>query len=148
MKRPFAFSSLVLLTCVDADRLAGLVPFSGQCITHFTVRAERGIKDTQPVVDDLAPLSHVRKDAPRLVLITSDRNVEMLGRYEVNAYLWRMMKLVGHPATRNSTNSRASTTDKCRNRPSRCCSASCGRVPITPQPAEAPGSQSPNLVKP
>lgn len=84
---------------LDADRIAGLIPFSGQCITHFTVRAERGIKDTQPVVDDLAPLYHVRKDAPPLVLITGDRNVEMLGRYEENAYLWRMMKLVGHPDT-------------------------------------------------
>jgi hypothetical protein len=31
------------------------------------------------------------------LLITGDRNKEMLGRYEENAYLWRMMKLVGHP---------------------------------------------------
>ena len=84
---------------VDADRIAGLVPFSGQCITHFTVRAERGIKDTQPVVDDLAPLSHVRNGAAPLLLITGDRNLEMLGRYEENAYLWRMMKLVGSTDT-------------------------------------------------
>lgn len=84
---------------VDADRLAGLIPFSGQCITHFTVRAEHGIKDTQPVVDDLAPLNHVRNDAAPLLLITGDRNVEMLGRYEENAYLWRMMKLVGRADT-------------------------------------------------
>jgi acetyl esterase/lipase len=84
---------------VDANQIAGLVPFSGQCITHFTVRAERGIKDTQPVIDDLAPLYHVRKDAPPLLLITGDRNLELLGRYEENAYLWRMMKLVGRPDT-------------------------------------------------
>jgi acetyl esterase/lipase len=82
---------------VDADRLAGLVPLSGQCITHFTVRAERGIKDTQPVVDEFAPLNHVRNNAAPLRLITGDRNLEMLGRYEENAYLWRMMKLVGRP---------------------------------------------------
>ncbi len=84
---------------VEADRIAGLIPFSGQCITHFTVRAERGIKDTQPVIDDLAPLYHVRKDAPALVLITGDRNLELLGRYEENAYLWRMMKLTGSTKT-------------------------------------------------
>jgi acetyl esterase/lipase len=84
---------------VDADQIAGLVPFSGQCITHFTVRGERGIKDTQPVIDDLAPLYHVRKDAPPLVLITGDRGHELLGRYEENAYLWRMMTLVGRPDT-------------------------------------------------
>jgi len=84
---------------IDANAIAGLAPFSGQCITHFTVRAERGIPDKQPVVDDLAPLFHVRKDAPPLLLITGDRNQELLGRYEENAYLWRMMKEVGHPDT-------------------------------------------------
>jgi len=82
---------------VDANAIAGLVPFSPQCITHFTIRQERGIKDTQPVVDALAPLYHVRKDCPPLLLITGDRNQELLGRYEENAYMWRMMKLVGHP---------------------------------------------------
>ncbi|HEY5913442.1 MAG TPA: alpha/beta hydrolase [Verrucomicrobiae bacterium] len=85
---------------IDADQIAGLVPLSGQCITHFTVRAERGIRDTQPVIDDLAPLYHVRSNAPPLMLITGDRNLELLGRYEENAYLWRMMKLAGHPDTK------------------------------------------------
>lgn len=81
---------------IDADEIAGLVPFSGQAITHFTVRAERGIGDKRPVIDDLAPLYHVRKDAPPLLLITGDRNRELLGRYEENAYFWRMLKEVGH----------------------------------------------------
>lgn len=80
----------------DADELAGIVDFSGHAITHMTVRAERGIKDTQPIVDEYAPLYHIRKDAPPLVLITGDREMEMLGRYEENAYFYRMMKLVGH----------------------------------------------------
>ena len=70
----------------------------GYC-THFAIRAERGIGNKQTVVDDLAPLYHVRKDAPPLLLITGDRELEMLGRYEENAFLWRMMKLVGHPDT-------------------------------------------------
>ncbi|MCK4879659.1 MAG: alpha/beta hydrolase [Bacteroidales bacterium] len=85
---------------INANRIAGLTPFSGHTITHFTVRTERGIEGTQPVVDDLAPLFHVRKDAPPLLLITGDREMEMLGRYEENAYLMRMMKVVGHPDTR------------------------------------------------
>ncbi len=79
----------------DADQIAGLIPLSGQCITHFTVRAERGIRNSQPVVDDLAPVFHVRSNSPPLVLLTGDRNLELLGRYEENAYLWRMMRLVG-----------------------------------------------------
>lgn len=85
---------------IDANRIAGLIPFSAQTITHFTIRKERGIKDTQPVVDEYAPLFHVRPDAPSLLLITGDREMEMLGRYEENAYLSRMMKLTGHKDTR------------------------------------------------
>ncbi len=84
---------------VDANDIAGLIPFSGHTITHFTVRAERGIDGKQPIIDDMAPLYHVRDDCSPLLLITGDRELEMLGRYEENAYLWRMMQVVGHPAT-------------------------------------------------
>jgi len=84
---------------IDANSIYKLVPFSGQMITHFTVRQERGIKDTQPIIDDLAPLYHVRADAPPLYLITGDRDLEMLGRYEENAYMWRMMNIVGSKTT-------------------------------------------------
>jgi acetyl esterase/lipase len=84
---------------IDANKIAGLIPFSGQTITHFTIRKERGIPETQPVVDEFAPLFHVRADAPPLVLITGDREMEMLGRYEENAYLMRMMKVAGHKKT-------------------------------------------------
>lgn len=85
---------------VDADSIAGLIPFSGHTITHFTVREERGIPGTRPIVDSLAPLYHVRKEAPPLLLITGDREMEMLGRYEENAYMMRMMKVAGHQNTR------------------------------------------------
>ncbi|MFM7102384.1 MAG: alpha/beta hydrolase [Verrucomicrobiota bacterium] len=85
---------------IDANQLAGLVPFSGQAITHFTIRAERGVDRLTPVIDGYAPLNHVRKDAPPLLLITGDREQELLGRYEENAYLWRMMHLAGHSDTR------------------------------------------------
>lgn len=85
---------------IDANRIAGLIPLSGQAITHFTVRQERGIPEKQPVIDSMAPLYHVRADAPPLLLITGDRELEMLGRYEENAYLMRMMKIAGHTHTR------------------------------------------------
>ena len=84
---------------IDANRIAGLLPLSPQTITHFKIRKERGIEDTQPIIDEYAPLFHVRNDLPPLVLITGDREMEMLGRYEENAYLMRMMKLVGHKQT-------------------------------------------------
>jgi acetyl esterase/lipase len=83
---------------VDPDRLAGLVPFSGQSITHFAIREERGLARTRPLIDDLAPVYHVRQDAPPILLISGDRNHELLGRYEESAYFWRMLKEVGHPS--------------------------------------------------
>ncbi|MBE7174345.1 MAG: alpha/beta hydrolase [Williamsia sp.] len=85
---------------IDANSVAGLIPFSGQAITHYTIREERGIKNTQPIIDEYAPLYHVRPDAPPTLLITGDRELELLGRYEENAYLLRMMKLAGHTRTR------------------------------------------------
>jgi len=81
---------------VDADRIAGLIPLAGQMLTHFTVREERGIDRTTMVIDDLAPLSHLRSDAPPILLVTGHREKEMLGRYEENAYMYRMLKVVGH----------------------------------------------------
>lgn len=81
----------------DPNQLAGLIPYSGHTITHFTVRAERGIDGTQPIVDKMAPLYHIRKDCPPILLITGDRKLELLGRYEENAYFWRMMQVIGHP---------------------------------------------------
>lgn len=84
---------------VDADQIAGLIPLSPQVITHFTIRDERGIEETQPIIDELAPLFHVRKNAPPILLVTGDREKELMGRYEECAYFWRMMKLTGHQQT-------------------------------------------------
>ena len=85
---------------IDPNSIAALIPFSGQAITHFTIRKEQGIKNTQPIVDKYAPLFFVRSDAPPMLLITGDREQELLGRYEENAYLQRMMKLTGHTRTK------------------------------------------------
>lgn len=81
---------------VDADSIAAYVPFSGQAITHFNARKMDGIDPLQPIIDETAPLYWVRPDCPPLILITGDRELELYGRYEENAYLARMMKLKGH----------------------------------------------------
>ncbi|MBL4906276.1 MAG: alpha/beta hydrolase [Sneathiella sp.] len=85
---------------IDANKIAGLIPFSGHAITHFTVRKERGIPGEQPIIDKMAPLFYVRADAPPLLILTGDRELEMLGRYEENAYMMRMMKVAGHKRVR------------------------------------------------
>ena len=84
---------------IDANSIAGNIPLSGQTITHFTIRKEMGIKETQPLIDEYAPLYFVRPDASPLLLITGDPEMELLGRYEENTYMWRMMKLAGHKRT-------------------------------------------------
>ena len=81
---------------IDANDIAGLIPLTGHAITHFTIRDEMGIGPLVPLVDELAPLYHVRGDAPPILLLTGNRELELLGRYEENAYLMRMLKLAGH----------------------------------------------------
>ncbi len=78
---------------IDPMEIAGLISLSGQAITHFTIRKEQGIKSTQPTIDKYAPILYVREETPPILLITGDREMELLGRYEENAYFLRMMKL-------------------------------------------------------
>lgn len=83
---------------IDADSIAGLIPFSGQAITHYEWRKiHNGMSPLQPTIDQWAPLYHIRKDAPPYIIVSGDRNLELYGRYEENAYLWRMLKLLEHP---------------------------------------------------
>ena len=82
---------------VDPDTaFVALIPYSGQVVTHFSRRKELGIPSNKPIVDDMAPLNHVRPDCPPILILSGDREMEMLGRYEENAYFWRMMKVAGH----------------------------------------------------
>ena len=82
---------------IDPDKdFAALIPYSGQVITHFSRRKEMGMEEKQPLVDELAPLYFVRKDAAPLLVLSGDREKELLGRYEENAYFVRMMKIAGH----------------------------------------------------
>ncbi len=81
----------------DADRIAGLISLSGQAVTHFTVRRERGIPERCALVDEWAPMYHVRGDAPPILLVTGDRELELFGRYEENAFFRRMLLVAGHP---------------------------------------------------
>ena len=40
---------------IDANKIAGGIPFSGHTMTHFSVREERGIVGTQPRLAEGAP---------------------------------------------------------------------------------------------
>lgn len=88
---------------LDANRIAGLIPVTGQMITHQTVRKEQGIEPSKfrPTIDKYAPLYHVRNDAPPTLCITGGWEVDMLMRAEENLYFVSMMKLVGHKAVKH-----------------------------------------------
>lgn len=81
---------------IDADKIAGAFPYSAQKITHFNVREKMGIGPLQPLIDETAPLFHVRKLPMPMLVLSGDRELEMNGRYEEQAYFWRMMKLNGN----------------------------------------------------
>ena len=80
---------------IDSDSIAGVIALSSQAITHFTIRNERGIDSRKPIIDEFAPLYHIRENLPPIILVTGDAELEMLGRYEENAYFYRMLMLQG-----------------------------------------------------
>ncbi|MGD8340936.1 MAG: alpha/beta hydrolase [Gammaproteobacteria bacterium] len=77
------------------EDLAGLIPISGQTITHATVRTERGLPADRPIVDFAAPVYHVSADAPPFLAIAGSNDLP--ARPEENRYLVAAMKAVGHP---------------------------------------------------
>ena len=81
---------------ISVDKIKATIPLSPQVITHFTIREERNISELIPVIDEFAPIHFVRKNTPTIIDITGDRDLELLGRYEENAYFIRMMKLSGN----------------------------------------------------
>lgn len=82
----------------DVDKVVKAYPISGQTATHYTIRKERGLDVDMPLIDEFAPSNNVRREGAPLVLITGDRNLEMLARYEENAHLHAILKHYGHPS--------------------------------------------------
>ena len=81
---------------VDADRIAGAFPYSAQVITHYNVRKDYNVGPLEPRIDETAPLYHVRQLPMPMLVLSGDRELELYGRYEEQAYFWRMMKLNGN----------------------------------------------------
>jgi len=89
-------ASWLLKQNISNNRIKACIPLSPQAITHFTIRAENNIKDVQPVINEFAPMNFIKSTTPIIIDITGDRELELLGRYEENAYFVRMMKLAGN----------------------------------------------------
>jgi acetyl esterase/lipase len=59
---------------IAENLIAGYLPVAGQTVTHWTIRAERGIPKNAVVVDEAAPLFYVREKTQPLFLIAADND--------------------------------------------------------------------------
>jgi acetyl esterase/lipase len=78
----------------DLSQVAGVIPISGQTMTHNTVRKERGIGMWTITADEAAPVYYCRKDTPPVLLLYADH--DMPARAEENEYLLAAMKAAGN----------------------------------------------------
>ncbi len=97
---------LAAMVCVAEQFLAGAghhpreilgcIPSSGQMLTHFTIRKERGIPIARPVIDEFAPLHYAHEARMPMLLITGAN--DMAARVEENALMHAVCLSAGHDA--------------------------------------------------
>lgn len=80
----------------DADKVAAYFPISGQSVTHFTIRKERGLPNGIPIIDEFAPVNKTRANTAPIYMITGDRYLEMEDRWEENAHFLSVSKNIGN----------------------------------------------------
>ena len=79
---------------VAPTALAGVIPVSGQVMTHYTVRAERGLGKFTVTADAAAPVYFVRKNTPPMLVLYADH--DMAARAEENAFLVALLHGAGN----------------------------------------------------
>lgn len=79
---------------VDRDAIAGLIPVSGQMVTHFNVRKERGLATNNVTADEAAPIFYLSANVPPMLVIMGDH--DWPGRLEENEYFVAMEKVTGN----------------------------------------------------
>ena len=80
---------------LETSAIAGLIPVSGQVMTHYTIREERGLKKDTIFADDAAPIHHLRKETPPFLILYAEH--DMAARAEENQYLAAALKATGNP---------------------------------------------------
>lgn len=76
------------------ENIAGLIPISGQMLTHYTIREERGLAKYNVISDDAAPIFHARKETRPMLVLYADKDMET--REEENVYFVSTMKAAGN----------------------------------------------------
>ena len=62
---------------ISTKCLAGLIPISGQTITHSSMRRERGITDGRQMVYEFARLYHANEVGPPCICICGSEDMEL-----------------------------------------------------------------------
>ena len=79
---------------LTSSAIAGIIPISAQTMTHYTVRAERGIGMYTIIADEAAPVHYCRKDTPPMLVLYADHDEP--AREQENEYLVAVMKAAGN----------------------------------------------------
>ena len=83
---------------MDPGQIAGLIPISGQMFTHTRIRAERGLPSGRVIVDEAAPLYHVRDGLPPTLNICAEHDNP--ARIEENRVMVAHLKAAGNENAR------------------------------------------------
>lgn len=75
---------------LNQSALAGVIPISGQMLTHFTVRKEKGLEAETITADAAAPIYFTRKETPPIFIMMGDH--DWPARWEENLYFAAAMK--------------------------------------------------------
>lgn len=62
---------------LSVQQIAGIIPISGQMVTHSTILSERGVPKGTIIIDEFAPIFHCRKTGPPCFCICGDKDYPM-----------------------------------------------------------------------
>jgi acetyl esterase/lipase len=83
---------------VSAERIAGLMPISGQTVTHSTIRRERGVPERKIIVDEFAPLYYVGEVKTPFLCICGDDDIPL--RTDENRFFVAALQAAGNSESR------------------------------------------------
>lgn len=81
--------------------MAGLIPISGQTMTHETIRQERGLPKLAVIADEAAPVYYAAtaQDTPPWLILFADHDA--VARAEENQYLISLLNAAGNKRVRH-----------------------------------------------
>ena len=80
---------------------AAYISISGEMVTHRAICAERGLPKGQIVIDEFAPINHVSKDVPPLILLTGGTGLDIDSRPADNKLMCDAMRVAGNTSCRH-----------------------------------------------